>query len=138
MEPTATQVPTPQPTPDLTAYNTCLELVGPLLDELGELDSRLDIGLNYSEYGDLVADANVQYDRIDFDQLGDNIGCLSDVGVPLEDALNFYTSAYRVWDDCIESPTCTNDSITRNLQRKWARAEGKVTAARDGLRDLRP
>jgi hypothetical protein len=135
--PTPTPEPTPIPTPDLTAYNTCEELLGPLLDALGELDSRLDIGLTYSEYGDFVADANVQYDRIDIDTLRENLLCLSGVGVPLENALNFYTTAYRVWDDCFDRLSCSNDQIRPNLQRKWARAAKQVEAARDGLSDLR-
>jgi hypothetical protein len=131
VEPTPTPEPTPEPTPDLTAYTTCQDLVGPLLEALGELDSRLDIGLNYSEYGDKVADANVQYDRIDIDQLRENLDCLSGVAVPLEDALNFYSAAYRVWDNCFDRPSCTNEQITPNLQRKWARAAKKVDAARN-------
>jgi hypothetical protein len=133
-----TPEPTPTPTPDLTAFENCQALVGPLLDKLGELDSRLDVGLNYGEYGDAVAAANVEYDRIDFDALAAEYECLSGPGVPLEDALNAYFDAYQTWDECFDKPECTNESITPELQEAWATAEGFVRDAREALSDLRP
>jgi hypothetical protein len=122
----------------VTAYENCQELVGPLLDTLGQLDSRLDVGLTYAEYGDAVADANVEYDRLDIDALGEEYECITTVGAPLEDALNAYFDAYTVWDDCINDVDCTNDSITAELQDHWAKATGFIRDAREALSDLRP
>jgi hypothetical protein len=47
----------------------CQSEVRSLLSALQELDSRLNVGLNLDEYGDYVGDAQVAYDRLDFDRI---------------------------------------------------------------------
>jgi hypothetical protein len=102
------------------------------------LDSRLDVGLSYDEYGDKVADLKVAYDNVDFDAAGTDgsFACLSSVGVPLENALNQYMAAYRTWDACFDDFDCDTDSITPKLQAKWSKASRNVSNAADGLSKL--
>lgn len=121
------------------AYDECTEQTGDLTRELSEMDSRLDVGLSYDEYTDFLADAKVAYDDIDFDASGvENFDCISQVGLPLEKAINQYLAAARVWGDCFDDYSCDTDSIEPRLQSRWSRAHAKVEQAKDGLDDLEP
>ena len=115
----------------------CEQQMGRLLKRTRALNSRLDIGLNYDEYSDQVADLKVAYDAIDFGGAGDDsLKCLSSVGVPLEGALNQYVKSYRTWNACFEDYDCDNDSITPQLQARWSKATRQVSHAARGLSDL--
>ena len=116
--------------------DVCDAQMSELLDGAKELGSRLDVGLSYDEYTDEVADLKVAYDGIDFDASADSIGCLGDVGLPLEAAMNTYLSAARIWDDCFDDYDCDTDSIEPDLQAKWSKADRKVDEASDGLDGL--
>jgi hypothetical protein len=102
------------------------------VDELQELDSRLDVGLTFAAYGEKVGDASVAYDRIPFKKL--DFDCTLEVGVPAEKALNLYIEANNIWNDCVSDIYCSNDSITPKLQRKWAQATRKIRQARSALK----
>lgn len=102
-----------------------------LVDALQELDSRLTVGLSFQDYSDRVGDVQVAYDQLDVDDLG--LDCLEDVGVQAEKALIAYVDAYNIWNDCISDVDCINDSITPDLQAKWAEATEFIEEARDGL-----
>ena len=101
------------------------------VDALTELDSRLSVGLNFTNYSERVGDARVAYDRIPFKQL--EYRCVHNVGVPAEDALNLYVQAYTIWNHCVGDIYCSNDSITRKLQRKWAEATRKLNHVQNAL-----
>ncbi|HEX5621956.1 MAG TPA: hypothetical protein VFX51_26250 [Solirubrobacteraceae bacterium] len=120
------------------AADACQGQMNRLLQRTRALDSRLDIGLTYDEYGDKVADLKVAYDNIDFDVSGDDgsFTCLSSVGVPLENALNQYVSAYRTWNTCFDDLDCDTDSISPDLQAKWSKATRNVSRASAGLKKL--
>jgi hypothetical protein len=118
-------------------YDTCQEQMGELLDSLTELDSRLDIGLNYDEYTDSVGDIRAQYDQVPFDEANDPT-CLTSVGLPAEQALNHYAKATRVWDSCFDDINCSNDSIEPKLRRYWDKASTSIDAAKDGLDSMKP
>jgi hypothetical protein len=98
-----------------------------LLSALQELDSRLNVGLNLDEYGDYVGDAQVAYDRLDFDRI-EGI-CLISVAVHLEDALNQYITAVNKWNDCIESVSCEDPPV----QKHWTNASTLITRASGNL-----
>jgi exonuclease VII small subunit len=119
----------------------CQAQMGELVDAIGDLNSRLDIGMNYDEYTDEVSDLKVSYDDIDFD-LNDDIDpsdtfkCLQQVGVPAEKALNEYAKATRTWSNCQDDLYCTNDSIDTALQRRWRQAASQADKAEAGLDEL--
>lgn len=109
----------------------CSDELVAFLEELEELDSRLTVGLNFSAYSGFVGDAQVAYDRIDFEEL--NATCIEQVGIPAEDAFNAYVDAYNTWNDCIGDIDCDNDSITPSLQAEWADATELLEEARAAL-----
>jgi hypothetical protein len=105
----------------------CQSEIRPLLSALQELDSRLNVGLNLDEYGDFVGDAQVEYDRLDIDGIGEE--CLSSVAVPLEEALNQYITAVNKWNDCIQSVSCEDPPV----QKHWTNASEEINKASDAL-----
>lgn len=116
-------------------YEKCSRQLGPLVEDLQALTSRLDVGLNYEEYTDEVANLKVTYDRV-IDRL-DNIECV-EAAVPAESALNQHLQATSTWGDCFEDIYCENDSIQPSLQRRWAKASRLIDRADARLEDLRP
>ena len=116
------------------AADKCNGQVGGLLKGLQELDSRLAVGLPYAEYSSQVGDVRVAYDRIPLRQLDPE--CLSQVGLPAEDAMNSYIKADTTWNDCIVQLSCDTDSIDPELQQRWNTASSKIRDAQSGLRDI--
>jgi hypothetical protein len=119
----------------LEKHAKCKQAVGPLLAELHELDSRLDVGLNYDEYTDKVGDISVAYDGAAADIGGAE--CLAGVGVPAERALNQYVKASNVWGDCFEDINCDDDSIESTLQSHWTKASIAIDSADSGLESIK-
>ena len=113
----------------------CNNQLAGLLEEAQELDSRLSVGIQNVEYGQAVGDVRVEYDQVPFQALG--IDCVSEVGLPLENALKSYAKAGDVWNGCITEFDCDVDSIDPILQRHWQKASGLVTDAQSALRGLR-
>lgn len=102
-----------------------------------ELDSRLSVGLSYSDYATEVADVRVAYDQTDFDALED-IECMQGVGLPLERALNQFVRAANVWDECFEDIYCETDSVDPELQTHWSKASRLAGKADSGLDAMAP
>jgi hypothetical protein len=110
----------------------CEAALGEFVDALSELDSRLAVGMQFSEYIQAVGDVRVVYDRVVFSEL--DIECVTDVGVPAERALNLYVQASNLWNNCIGNFTCDfNQDLEPRLQDKWAAASAKVDEAQTGL-----
>jgi hypothetical protein len=107
----------------------CQEQMGDLLEEAKALDSRLGVGLNYESYSEKVADVNVVYNDIDYSDDPEQLECITNVGLPLEKAVNQFVSAYRLWNDCFEDFNCDNDSIDDDLQARWSKATSAVDRA---------
>jgi len=120
------------------AYEACRETLKPLQEALGELDSRLSIGLNYGDYGTRVADVQVVYDRLDWDALSEDIDCVGDVGLPLERAFNQHIRAQNTWSECFDDWECDNDSISPKLQGHWAKASRGVEKSIRNLEKMDP
>jgi hypothetical protein len=119
------------------AYETCTAAFSEFQDAVEEMNSRLSVGLSYSDYSTNVADVRVAYDQADYDAL-DDIDCIGSVGVPLEGALNQYVKAANIWDDCFEDIYCENDSIDPELQSHWEKAGRLATRASKGLAAMEP
>lgn len=109
----------------------CKTTLQPFTDSLTELDSRLAVGLNFSEYSDKVGAAKVAYDRLPFSSL--DTTCVSQVGALEEDAFNDYVHAYNTWNDCVGKVGCSNDSIKSSLQGDWSKATDLLTTVRSRL-----
>ena len=117
--------------------STCRQEMGDLVDALGELDSRLNVGLNYDEYTDHVGDLRVEYDRVDFGGSDpEQLDCLTAVGLPAEQAMNEYAKAAGTWDECFDDIDCDNDSIQPELQRRWSTASRRADKAERGLEKM--
>lgn len=116
-------------------YDACAGQVQPLIDALSEVDARLDVGLNLDEYGDLVGNASVAYDRMDPSKLEPE--CI-EVGVPLENALNKYIEASSKWNDCVWELSCEDAEQDRKLQPRWASAATYIERAKSRLGELEP
>lgn len=114
------------------AKTECAAEFGALLRALGNLRSRLDVGLSYSDYTTRVGSVHVRYDEVDLASVT-NDRCLSHVGVPAESAMNHYISAAQRWNRCVADAACSTDSIDAYLQREWAAAGKNVERARTGL-----
>jgi hypothetical protein len=109
----------------------CLSELDGLLSALQELDSRLGVGLSYSDYSERVGDVRVAYDQVNFGAL--ELSCVTGAGSPLEDALNEHASAQNVWGDCIEDFDCDTDGIDPELQEHWSDASSAVSDAESWL-----
>jgi hypothetical protein len=116
----SSQAPGATAAPPESVSGSCVTAMKGLTDALFALNSRLSVGMNYAAYGQAVGDAKVAYDKIKIPDL--DAACLSGVGKPAEAALNEYLAAYTVWNNCIGTSGCTNDSIKSKLQDHWATA----------------
>jgi hypothetical protein len=120
-------------------HDACASGTSGLMSALQEIDSRLDVGLNYSEYGDRVGDAKVAYDAM----LKPNTlqrNCLIKVAVVLETALNEYLDVYNIWGDCINDYSCdfNTGETNKKAQTSWANASRDLAKAQRGLDSLAP
>jgi hypothetical protein len=116
-------------------FRACSRQLGPLLKGLRAMDSRLDVGLNESDYLDELGNVNVAYGQIDVDN--ESPKCVSAVGVPAEDALNDYIKAGNAWNKCISKLSCSNAKVRPTLQADWALATAKIDQAERGLKHLK-
>lgn len=108
----------------------CEQAIGDVLNEINELDSRLEAGLNYSEYKRQVADLKVAYDRASYNGL--DTWCLT-ARSKAGRALRVYLGAAGYWDVCSDLGDCTTDEIESELQEYWARARQWLEEARVAL-----
>jgi hypothetical protein len=111
----------------------CETSIGDFLDAVGGIDSRLDVGMTFSDYSSKVADANVAHDRVDASSLSGK--CLTSGGAA-EKALNSYIKAYNKWNDCINDDYCDTDSITPSLQAIWSQATTQDRRAKDAVESI--
>jgi uncharacterized protein HemX len=117
-------------------YDACKQTTQAFLDKLHELDSRLGVGLSYDEYTDFVGDAQVAYDKTSRD-IADKPECVTNVGLPAEQAFNQFVKASRIWDDCFDDIDCDNDSIEPDLQAHWTKGSLAVDRADRGLEEIK-
>lgn len=105
----------------------CLDGVGDFHGELTELDSRLSVGLVFTDYAKQVSDVRVAYDAVKWTSLPPD--CITEAGIPLENAMNSYLKAHTRWNKCNQNLGCSQDSITKDLQAHWADATREITDA---------
>jgi hypothetical protein len=119
----------------------CRTRVAGFVESLRDIDSRLDVGLSYNEYSDVVGDASVERGRADAAaQAGRTCARIASAS---EAAFGLYNDAVQTWNDCLfDDPIsifdvgCTTDDIEYELQDYWYRASAKVERALDLLEGL--
>lgn len=110
---------------------TCRQQVGGLLRALRSTESRLNVGMSFSDYGEQVGDISIGYDNMPIPRM--DIDCVGGPGVAGERAFNSYRDAYNTWNSCIADYDCDTDSIDPELQRHWAKASRQTASARSSL-----
>lgn len=123
-------------------YDDCNEAVGPLLESLQEVNSRLSIGINVGEYNDFLGDSQVAYDRgiedVPYDE--SDTSCFG-VAIGLEEALNLHIKAYNAWNNCVQDVNCDFDAgepVNDKVQRYWAKAGTFTDKAEENLEEIAP
>jgi len=111
---------------------TCRSELHGLLDSMDELRGKLAVGLSYGAYLHEVKGVQAAYDRVPVDRL--RLDCLVKAGAPAEQALNRYIAAADTWGHCLTLASCDSEAVEPKLQRGWALASGRLSAAQRGLR----
>lgn len=123
-------------------HKECVDVTGKFATKLGELDSRLSVGLPFAEYGKKVGNARVAYDQLlktAKRQGGISNKCINRVGTPLENALNAYVDAYNVWNKCMNDYNCTFEGdILKQAQTSWSKATRLIEKASTNVDALAP
>ncbi len=101
---------------------------------LGEVNGRLDVGMNYRDYSDLISDLNVECRGLDTSDLDRD--CLTNVAVPSEEAVSKYVEAAREWSDFLDDLYCETEDI--DLQSYWSDASDSVEEASSGRDSISP
>lgn len=125
------------PTPELDAsFKACEEAVGPVLNALSEIDSRLSVGLNLMAYTTLVGDAKVQLDKL---VEASTDGECSQVAVQAGLSVVGHMAALDAWSKCVRFPrVCTREGgMDQQVQPLWAEAGKALALAKDALEGLR-
>jgi hypothetical protein len=128
-QPPATSTTTPEEADD---YQFCKETLGPSMDALEDLRSRLDAGMTYDDYASELSDINVEFNRA-----GASLrrGECHGVWVALEGALNNYIEANSLWNDCLQD-LCSDAAFNKSLQPAWGRASRALSNAQIELTTL--
>lgn len=124
-------------------YKECSDATTPLDTALGDLNSRLSVGLPFAEYSNKVGDVRVAYDALVkiVDGPGVSAECLSGVATIQEKAFNNYVDAYDVWNKCVQDYNCSFDDgsdALKQAQANWSKAGTQVEKAEAGLAALQP
>jgi len=115
-----------------TPARTCRTQLHRFIGSMDDLRGKLAVGLSYGAYLHEVKAAQAAYDRVPIGRL--ELACLVKSGTPAERALNLYIAAANTWGDCLTSASCDSESVEPKLQRKWALASTRLSAAQTGLR----
>jgi hypothetical protein len=97
---------------------------------VSDLNSDLDVGLNYSEYGQRLRTILRLYHRAPVGP--QSVSCTHNVGVPAEHAMNHYSIAYTVWSWCMARLGCDANHEAQR-QRQWSAASAAINRATNKL-----
>jgi len=84
---------------DIAAYEALLPKLQAVVDQFSALDSGLDVGMNYQDYGGEVRQLKAAIDRLGREPGIENHGIYTD----LKEAYGHYEFSHRVWKYYIES-----------------------------------
>lgn len=121
----------------LDTADLCSDVVADFSTSLGEINSRLGVGMKLDEYNTALGDVKVAYDAADWDS-APNQYCLEEVGVPLEDAFKTYIEANTTWNDCVGDFNCDYEkSAQPKIQKKWTKAAELLEQSDAALDDFK-
>lgn len=110
------------------AVATCKREVGPFLQALHTVDSRLDVGVNQETLSDLVGNAAVAKGNVNVSVV---TGTCDDAFKSATHALSLYSKTVSEWNDCIFSDygsECDPDTDL-DLQTPWTNAHTYIEDA---------
>lgn len=112
------------------AIATCRRQIGTFIEDLRDLDSSLDVGMNEADYGDAVREASTDANDVDESDL--SAQCRSAYELA-SDALTTYAAIDSDWNDCIYGDgSC--DADTDVDFSGWSDASDDIDKAYDAMR----
>jgi hypothetical protein len=114
----------------------CQSQLGSFVASMDSLRRRLALGLTYDHYVAEVRGIRATYEKIPVDRV--EIGCLTSVGTPGEQAFNRYIEAANDWGECVSEAGCSSVTVEPVLQRRWRIASHFLTGADEGLEASAP
>jgi hypothetical protein len=78
----------------------CSRTLVSLVNALTAIDGRMDVGVTYNQFQELLSRAHVAYTRIVVRT--ESSECVKNVGIPAERALNAYSELYDSWSQCLD------------------------------------
>jgi hypothetical protein len=133
--------PTHQSGPTAAQVAACKRAVGPLLRAESQVDDRLNVGIQFSDYTSRLGDISVAYSHAVTALKAGVIpqSCINRVGLPLQRAFNDYRAAGNVWNHCITDYSCRFDHgspALKKAQAKWSAASVALDDARSNLASM--
>jgi hypothetical protein len=126
----------PIPKHEKPAAGPCQIQLGSFVASMDSLRRRLAVGLTYDQYVAEVGGIRSTYKKIPIERV--EIGCLSAVGTPAEQAFNRYIEAANDWGECVSEAGCSSETVEPVLQRRWRIASHFLSEADDGLEATAP
>lgn len=135
---------------DLALCNT---QVTPLKNALSNTNADLNVGINYTGYGEQVRNVARAYAKMDVDAISasskkviaaapsaaTDSTCLG-VAASLESAYNAYNKANGIWGDCIDNIAaygdCNSGPVNTRIQAQWSKATSAINNAETRLERL--
>lgn len=122
-------------------FKECQEYAGPLDTKLGDLNSRLGVGMPLNDYGNRVGAAQSAFDSL-IKKAKANGGisgqCINRVITPLSNAMLAYENAYQVWNNCNYPCSVSSGDAKKKVQGAWLKASNAIDKADTALAKLQP
>jgi hypothetical protein len=112
----------------------CKGKLGELITSLEDLNSRLAGGFQYAVYTHRIRDLQAMYEQVGYRRL--DFGCLTEVGLPVESAINRYAKADAIWYRCASDPGCDTSKVEPKVRQHWRDASNSIADAKRGLKQL--
>ncbi|HEX6456353.1 MAG TPA: hypothetical protein VF009_07520 [Solirubrobacterales bacterium] len=115
---------------------SCQTQLGSFVASMDSLRRRLAVGVTYDQYVAEVQGIHSTYKKIPIDRV--EVGCLTAVGTPAEQAFNRYIEAANDWGECVSEAGCSSATVEPVLQRRWRIASHFLSEADEGLEASAP
>lgn len=116
-----------------------------LRNALQDLNSRIEVGLSYSDYGTKIGDASSAFtgalNGFKTENKAGTIArnCLADVLTPLAAEVDLHAATAKIWEDCINDYSCDINKGTSadKMQSNWQRTAKLSQRAENRLANLK-
>lgn len=119
-----------------TPGGPCQTQLGSFVASMDSLRRRLAVGVTYDQYVAEVRGIHSTYQMVPVRQV--EVGCLTAVGTPGEQAFNRYIEAADDWGECVSEAGCSSATVEPVLQRRWRIASHFLSEADEGLEASAP